>query len=125
MGYRLGDTEVLGILGNTHLHFLAGAKEMINRIPAGKDHPGVVWNLDLLFAEIPCRYTFQTDEMAGKSSCTLYFAEAQSTVTYHSQALGWVIRILCIRFGLIAGLVNPIFIMFGSAKVGCKVKLFS
>ena len=56
------NAEILGILRNADLHFLANAEEMVNSIPAGEDHPGILLYLYFLFTEIPCRYALQADE---------------------------------------------------------------
>ena len=48
-----GNAEIFGILGNTDLHFLAGAKEMINGIPAGKNYPGISWVSQSFVCGIP------------------------------------------------------------------------
>ena len=58
----LGNTEILRILRNADFHFLAGAKEMVNSIPAGENHPGIVLNLNLLLTEIPGWYAFQANK---------------------------------------------------------------
>src|SRR6185503_10498696 len=56
--HRFCDAEILGILRNADLHFLAGTKEMIDGVAAGKDHTGVILNLYFLFAKVPGGYAF-------------------------------------------------------------------
>jgi len=61
-GDRLGDTEILRVLGNADLHLLADAEEVIDRIPAREDNGGELGNVDFLFAEILTRNRFKTNE---------------------------------------------------------------
>ena len=104
----LGDAKVFGVLGDADLHFLAGAKEMINRISAGKDHTRVIGYFNLLFAEIPGRYGLQPDKwleiqmyivLPGKLEIRRFVA--------FGLRLGNQDLIYC--FGLNVGLINPIF----------------
>src|SRR5882724_9025272 len=60
--HRFGNTEILGILRNADLHFIAGTKEMIYCISAGKNYPGVVLNLYLLLAKILGRNSLQSNK---------------------------------------------------------------
>jgi hypothetical protein len=59
---RLGDTEILCILGYADLHLLADAEEVIDRIPTGKDYSRELGNVDLLLAEIFTRNRFKSNE---------------------------------------------------------------
>src|SRR5690606_2815253 len=61
-GHSLSNAEVLCILGNAHLHFFAGAEEMINGISAGEDHSSVIGYLHFLLTKLPRRNTFQPNE---------------------------------------------------------------
>src|SRR5690606_9112559 len=59
---RLSDADILGILRNTHFHFFAGAKEVIDGVAAREDDSRKVRNIQFLFPKLPGRDTLQPDE---------------------------------------------------------------
>src|SRR5258705_12058352 len=56
------DAEILCILRNTDLKFFACTEKMVDRIPTGKNHPGIVLDLYFLLAEFFSRDSFEADK---------------------------------------------------------------
>src|SRR5688572_15948501 len=60
--YRFSNAEVLGILRNAYFHFFTYPEKMINGVPAGEDHSGVLADLNLLFTEFFRRDSLQANK---------------------------------------------------------------
>ena len=102
------NAEIFGILRNTDFHFFAGAEKMIDSIAAGENYPGIILNLNLLFAEILCRNSFQTNKRMKIQFHVIFPCKlkVRRLITFGPR-LGNQNLFYC--FGLIIGLVNPVF----------------
>jgi hypothetical protein len=61
-GHRLGDTEVLGILGYIYFQFFTGTEKMVDCVPAGENNGGIMGNIHFLLPELLGRNRIQADE---------------------------------------------------------------